>query len=465
LLKLPNRAVRMLYIPEEPGLLVSDVAGQLHMLNMDLTVKKSSPFNPNKQPIYALTVHGSNVFTKDFAGNITKWDLKTLVPLDVYNGERLRDESDLLPGEVPSLSINRGITVWNDKVYVNNGYTQVVVLDANTFHVLEIKPPLPDYKFIEWICTENADIHAMATKAGTLYLGNLDTFQFPKSVQVDSSSNLHRVHFDKLHNRFIATQDAGDNEFGYVENGITVINLDGQIQQNIRFTNDDVEFLEFNDSYTKIYTGGFDGYLYVFDNTVEQVSLKQIIGPFSHQILDFAYVSEQQMYLLTQEGEVVCIDESGVIRHRHDYQNQCIWDIQKHPMDESVLYCATDTGVQILKLSVDEKTKRVEIEVAENHQFTLGIVRRVVPLSDGTFVGITRNKTIFRSTQSGQFLWHRTLDGFPRTLSINLRETRVLVATDLGAYEFDVNDAKQLATFKVHNMPIWTTAYYLMANQ
>lgn len=435
---LQNRMLRILYLPKQNVLVGADVKGRLHMFDLELNLLASSPVTSYNKPINAIVASEKYLFTRDRVGTIGKWDIETLRPLDFQDGFSLRDDSYLMEGEEPSHSPSRGIGYHNGRVYVTNGYVQLTVLDAETFQVVEHLPTRNE-QFYDCFCMDNPDLQAISNIDGEVLVGNIETGEFPTVVAVDTGS-VHNVRYDQRHNRFWATQDRGKDEYMWWKTGVAAFAPDGSDFQLYQIAEDDLEFLQFDHEYNNLYVGGFNGKLYIFDNTARELTLKRVLGPLPFQIINGAFVSEDQIYVLLQTGEVYCLDRMGRIVHRADYANGCIWTMEPHPEEESQLYLGTDHGVQIIRYSAG-RHKSVDIERLAKHDHGFGITKDVKPLPDGSYVAIGRMGMVFRADREGNLIWHTPIQGIPRTVGLNADFTKALACTDDGiVLELNVAD-------------------------
>jgi outer membrane protein assembly factor BamB len=457
-MELMNRIVRLRYL-DGVGLLVTDVVGRVHILDDDLELVRSSPVLPGGGPAYAVAVADPWVITKDPYGNLARWSLETLDIVDYLDSDMIRDETDLLEGEQPSPAIHRGIAVWRDRVYTNNGYMQFMELDLESFRVERILPsPTGTYTPIEWICTEAPDVHAVSDKGGRLHLGSLDTMEFPTLLQLDEGTNLHRVRYDPKHDRFWVTQDSGDEENYNVANGLVTVLMDGTVEDIARFARDDVEFLEFSHDYERVYSGGFDGVLHIFDNSERTLKIERSVARFSHQLIDLQVGADGSLFLLSQDGELVKLTADGDFVRPAPFRRQCVWDIQPSLDDPATMYCATDDGVAVTRIAGVDEAATVHLELAAQHVTGLGFVRRVVPL-EGGWLGITRDAHVFRARADGEIVWSRELETRAHTAAVDPTGSRILLATNAGGIELDAETGEELGRLDVDDLPLWCSAY------
>ncbi|MFN2497325.1 MAG: PQQ-binding-like beta-propeller repeat protein [Pseudonocardiaceae bacterium] len=454
-MKLRQRAARVVWV-EGYGLLVTDIRGGIHLLDENFQTISSGRHPESTAPTYAVTTSGDYAYTKDFRGTVTQWSLPSLQPVNSLDAHHLRGSGDYLDGEEPSTAINRGICVWQDTLYVNNGYLEIAVIDARTFDLVEVRQSLTG-SFIEWFCTDRPGQHAVADKQGNLFVGDLASFTFPMQVRLDNT-NLHRVKYDARHDRYWVTQDAGADEALYIANGLVVISPDEKVQHNFKFAADDVEVLEFNQDFSFAYCGGFDGELVVFDNRDREPRMVRTIKPFRHQIIDMTMTSGGDLVVLSQDGQLERISPDGERLARLDFDSRCVWDIQPDPLVEDGYLIAMDTGVIAVKL-VDVEKSHPNVRTTDRWDLNLGFVRRVRPAADGSFFGISRSGTLFRCGRRGQLSWSVQFAPHLHDLSLRADAGQVLVASNEGAFEHDAASGERLRRLEIEELVAWTCSY------
>ncbi|GGJ25241.1 WD40 repeat domain-containing protein [Paenibacillus hunanensis] len=454
-----DRITRLLYINEKNCFVASDVKGRLHLLDLDLNVFCTSDTTSFNSPINAIEVTDKYVITKNRRGAIAKWDINTLHPLDIYEEHNICDKTYLWEQEEPSPTAARGISVYNGKVYTNNGYGQIVVLDLESFEIIEIRNPLTNESFIDCVSTEAGELHAISETSGVLHIGNLETGDFPINIQIDES-NVHGVRYDKRHHRFWATQDSGLDSDQNVANGVITIDVNGENLSFFPFSQDDVEFLLFDDDCRYVYAGGFEGYIYVFDNYEKEFRLDNIIGPFPYFIINVVFVSHDDLYVLMQNGEIVCSDSKGNIKKRSGFNGSCIWEMASHPSNDSIVYCAKEEGIEILNYELGNYDS-IQIKKVSKHSNAFGINRRIRVLDDGSYVAITQGKYIYKATEIGNIEWFKRIDSVPRSLAISSTQDEVMVGTD-GGHVIVLSITGEEKHYKlISKAPVWAVDYLL----
>ncbi|MDX1902327.1 MAG: WD40 repeat domain-containing protein [Gammaproteobacteria bacterium] len=437
-----NRLLRLAYSPQHQILIASDVKGRIHAFDLNLNLIQSSPVTSYTSPINALCLSDEFVFTKDRMGVVGKWNIKTLMPLDFYDGKQLCDKQFLYEDEEPSPSPNRGIAYFNGKLYTNNGYNQFVVLEADTFKILEIRQS-PSEMFFDCICTDNQTLHALSDIDGQFFVGNLEKNTFPVNVRIDLGV-IHGIAYDKRHDRFWTTQDVGLGDDKFLRTGVTTIEKDGSNLKQYKISHEDNEFIQFDPECRYLFVGGFNGKLYIFDNENKDFKLKSIIGPFNFQIVHAMVVSFNQIYVLLQTGELILLDHQGNELKRADFQHKCVWILEPHPSDPGLLYAGTDHGVSLIRYASDN-FNNVHIEEIEKHIHGLGIIKDVKPLPDGSYIAISRKGYIFKADKSGGLIWQRQILGIPRGCAIHVGYNRCMASSDDGfVWEFNLTTGEPL---------------------
>lgn len=442
-----NRLLRVINSPANEVLIASDVRGRVHKFDYDLNLIQSSPVVTYDRPVNAICATDRYVFTRDRFGAIGKWDLASLMPLDFYDGQWICDPSTLQPGEAPSPTPNRAMAYLNGRLYTCNAYNQFVVLDAETFAIIDIRPS-PSSTFIDCICVDDPHVHALSDVAGRLFIGNLETGQFPVQATVDTSV-VHGVVYDRRHDRFWTTQDGGLGADRCVRTGVTIIEKDGTGFKEFKLSHEDNEFIAFDPDHRWLFVGGFNGKIAVFDNEKPEFFLAKVIGPLEFQVIHAAVVSADQIFALLQTGDLLRLNSAGEVVARAGYLNRCVWTLEQHPETKSVLYAGTDHGVTLLRYG-SGRYGSIQLDQLASHRHGFGIVKDLKVFRDGSYVGISRKGDVFKASQNGAIDWQRQVTGVPRGIAINSDSSRCLVATDAGAvWELATFDGAQLDVISV----------------
>lgn len=447
--------MRVFYDNNKDVVFASDVKGRVHKFDSELNLLCSSPVVGRSHPINAMCLAGDYIFTKDRTGTIGKWDIENLAPLDFYDGPMICNRENLEEDEEPSPSPNRGIAHLNGRLYTNNGYGQLVVLDCDTFDVLDIRES-PSETFLDNIYTENPNLHAMTDVDGFLYLGDLEKNEFPIKFQVDSEL-AHGIAYDKKHNRFWTTQDGGFGEDKFVKTGVTNINCDGTGFQEYKISHEDNEFIQFDKGCNNLFVGGFSGKVFVFDNQGKDFRLKKILGPFKFQIIHASIVSEDQIYILLQTGDLLRVNGKGEVINKAIFDNKCVWILEPHPLDDSLVYAGTDDGVSLIKYDTG-KFETVKIKEISKHNLGFEIVKDVKVFPNGDYLAISRNGYVYKAGQDGKLIWYRQLTGVPRSIALCSEYKRMMVSTDHGVWEFNTLNAEIINQINVGG-PVYAVSY------
>lgn len=455
-MNIQNRLLRIIYSREKNALFASDIRGRVHKFDTHLNLLQSSPVTNYDRPANSICLSNKYIFTKDRFGSIGKWDIDTLQPIDFYDGKFICDRSKLDADEEPSPTPNRGITLFKNHLYTNNGYNQIVVLDQETFDIVDITDS-PSNTFFDCFCAEHDQVHAMSDVDGNIFIGNLETMQFPIQQKVDTMV-VHTILYDKRHHRFWTTQDGGLGDKRFCQTGITTIDIDGQNLKVFTTSNEDNEFMQFTEDYHYLITGGFNGKVFVFDNTTKDFNLKKVFGPLEFQIIHGTVVSEEQIYVLLQTGDIIRLNGNGEEVCRANFINKCIWTFEPHPLQNNLIYAGTDYGVAIFSYGT-AKFGSVFIQQSQRHAHGFGIVKDVKPLPDDSYIFIARKGYVVKADRTGQILWSKQVLGVPKGVALNHAYSKCMISTEEGMiWEFNIETGSILNAFQ-NGSPSYACAY------
>lgn len=465
-MKVKERLCRIVRDPRGDGLIASDSVGRIHRLDSDLRLLDSSPVTMARLPFYSLLVTGDWIVGRDKLGNFARWDLRNLRLVNWIATEAASDAQTLWDDEDPSLTISRGIAELEGKVYANNGFMQMVVLDLETFAVEQVRPSPAGDTPIEWICVDLPGAHAVTDKHGNLRIGDLATGEFPISISLDEDANLHRVRYDHRHDRFWVIQDEGAGETALISNGVVTVTPDGRVDQELRFALDDIECLEMSSDARLVYAAGFDGVVEEFDNTDRTLKRARTIGPFSHQVSDMAIADDGSLYVLCQDGALTRVAADGRTLAALDFHRQCLWDVATVASDDhgSVLQFAADDGVVTVQVESQPDSGRsaagapLALTMTTHLDPQLGFCRRISVLEDGGGVVIGRSGRVARYDAEG-VVWTVGFDTIVHDLAVTRGGDRLMVATNAGAVELATEDGREVARHTIAESPIWACAY------
>lgn len=453
-MNIQNRLLRVFHYDNE--IICPDVKGRLHKFDTDLKLVCSSPALGFNKPINALAIDGEFIFTKDRFGTVGKWNRSTLEPVDFYQADNLCDRTKLFEDEEPSPSPCRGMAVLNGRLYTNNGFGQIVVIDINTFELLDVRES-PSPTFFDAICVECDGLHMLSDVIGNVYIGNLEENHFPIVRKIDTNV-IHGVIYDRKHDRFCTTQDGGLGNDECVRTGIISVDRDGSNIREFKVSHEDNEFICFSHDYENIFIGGFNGKISVFDNAEKDFKLEKVFGPLEFQIIHADVDDKNNVYALLQTGDIVKVDAQGKEIKRTHFSNKCIWILEPHPHDDHLLYAGTDAGVALFSWK-QGKFDSVQVEQLGHHRHGFGIVKDVKPLNDGSYLAISRKGDFFRCDKHGHVQWVKQVLGVPRGIAVNEGQTKCLLSSDANlVYEFSTETGDLIDTLTL-NGPSYACAY------
>ncbi|MEI4790576.1 hypothetical protein WAX46_09845 [Bacillus sp. FJAT-53060] len=437
------RPLRVDYVASKNYIITVDTQGVLHRLNDKLEVVKSSAAPLINTKVYCLTATDDYIYTRDYFGVLSKYCIETLKKLQTLHTEHYALSEKLLQNEEPSPSNARGIRVFGEFLYTTNGFGQIMKLNKESLVVEEIiEHPSNEKTFIDYFNVENAIEQIITDKEGNLFFGDLSKLEFNRKIKVDEGS-VHVVRYDPKNNRYIATQDYGlENSYG-IESGLAIIDPESLTFTSHPFTTDDVEFIFFDKHFTEIYTGGFDGKIYVFDNMTSSLKLKRTLGPFNHQISYGLMLNDDRILVLLQSGEMLIVDKYGNELEKLDFDYICYWDFVN---GESSNEFYAPNGKGITKFVVEEvNDSDIIIREKEKFVYNFGLIFKLVRVNSSRFVALSRKNLIFSFDENGYVLWSTNLEYLPKSISCCSNKQVAMVGLDNGIMqEIDLNNGRLL---------------------
>jgi outer membrane protein assembly factor BamB len=446
-------------VHHDGGIIATDIDGRVHRLDRDLKIIASSGLafgwgGVAGRPIYALAIDGDVILTRDKAGNICAWNRSDLRLMKRFDAKTTCDPTQLLDGEEPTPTMVRGFGILDGKAYVSNGYLQVAIIDLSDLSIERIVPWPFGHRWLDCFATDRPGLQGVSDRDGFVYLGSLADMEFPVELKVDEG-NIHRIRYDRLHDRFWVTLDQGIGERRHIIHGIATISPAGEVLEYSHWARNDVECLEFSPDCTRAYVGGFDNCLVIYDNAAAPLTPERVVRGFSHQIIDCTVAADGFVYVLTQDGEVVKLTEQGDFVARLGYERQCVWDIQVDDAGAQAVL-GLDDGVATVRL-ISGDDGRPTLQVLDHHQTGLGFTRRILA-DDRGMQGIAWDRTVFTVDRDGTTGWSRSMTDIVHTISASADGRRLLVTTTGGAVELSRDSGAILREIKLSS-PTWAATY------
>ena len=442
-----DRILSIKYLPQSNSIIASGRKGQVYILDSNLQVQKRSPMNDLYHPINAMVVNETEIFTRDTYGNVVKWDLATLTTKEILYAQELRDHTDTESDAANVTSPSHAIALQGTSLFVSTGYGKVAEIDTLTFTVKNISDPTKN-TFLECINLVSDTLNVLSDFAGNLYYGDLkrpDSFQTFKADR----GPIHCVTFDPRYNRFLFTTD---NSYS-----LGLFNPAKRSIEKLKITNDDLEWIDLNNDFSLIYVACFDHYLHVFTNDINP-RLKQKIGPFKFQLKQVLCTQKNELFVLLESGEIYKLNETGELLAQSPWRGNAIWTTDVHPTLPNQFYSGLEDG-SVLVSEVMEVNNSVTLRTLARLPFKFGRIRRALPLSDSSFIGISTSGYAFRATKEGQILWEQEIGGILRDVAFNSTATKALIGSENGlAIELNTLNGAELDKFNFE-APIWAVCY------
>lgn len=444
---------RILHLSKHPSgnhLFASDFNGRLHQLSPDLQLLRSSDPMPGRiNSLYVITCTEEYVYGRDMQGNLIQWyadnlQVKNIIYLKNFCNEEKRAKFTPIP------TMSHGLFIWEDRVLVVSPYGDLLQFESENLQFIKVTD-MSATAFAESLDTSIEDCHVLSDCAGYAWYGHVD-HGFKDPVRLDYGP-IHSLHYDKRHNRHWMTTDN--------HRGFSLVDRESGDIKRVCMTNDDVEWLTFNEDQSIAYLACFDHFLYCFDNREKTPQLIRKVGPFKFQLKQVLNLDADHTYVSLESGEVYRINQHGLIIEEAPFGSNCIWDIVAHPEKEHQVYCPLeDGGLALIEYDADWKGQYTLSEIQRWPNFGFGRIRRVKPLMNGALIAGCTNGTVFKINSAGGIDWLQKTNSIVRDLALNTQKTEVVA----------VNEAGQLIQFSVatgeiiwqdqFDKPLWATCYY-----
>ena len=445
--KMNTRILCICEIPGSSDILVGDHRGTIYRLSRDLKIEAFSRKTAHSGGIYVMRADEVSIYTRDTTGNIGKWDLATLEPLDFICSQHFSAKSDdeMPPVPVPS----QALTIHGNHLLTVNARGEIISLDKTDMRLEFISSFEPE-SFAECILP-HGDKYYITDCSGNVWESDASLASINKIIKTNHG-NSHCIRYDKLYDRFWVTTDTL---------GSLVVLKGGAVQHNLPFTKDDIEWIEFNDKCTKLYVAAFDHYLHLFDNTERTPKYVEKYGPFKF-FLKQVLISKNNcdIYVLLQSGEVYNLSVSDPSKTGPSlFGTNCIWNMASIPDAEGIL-CGTEKG-QVIKLDLRQSEgSKYGMRISfHSVVFPFGGIRKALPLGGNQFIAVTESGYVFRAEYDGSVIWESKLGSMCRDLDIHPEVGRCLVATEeCAAVEVDMETGAECHRLEVES-PVYSVCY------
>lgn len=452
-MKISQRITRLNWVTGT-GLFASTVDGYLLHLDDDFNVLRSVQVLDASAPqghraIYALESDGDYLYTRNKRGTIAKTSLTSFSVISTLSAEHTCNRETLVDGEEPSPTIVRGFGIKNGFGYYSNGYFQLAKVNLSTFeYEIEKESIFTDHK-IDSIST-NGPHDVVSDREGFLTFCDLESRKVFKTIKLDDG-NIHKVLWDPFTNSYWVTLDAGFGDSKSHTNGLARLTESGEVVGEWLGARNDIETVAQSNDGRYVVFGGFDNVLHVADATLKGIKIVREITGFTHQIIDCVISDDNEVVVLTQDGELVKISFSGALNKAAGYRRSCVWDISFEP-ERSELILATDAGVETAY--IDVKGESIP-QIRREYVATPGFARRVYAENSTTSFHVSWPNFAIRIDDQ-KITWIREVGRI--LYDIRLSGSKIFCATIDGITELDKKSGKIGQNFTFEDKPIWTIA-------
>jgi outer membrane protein assembly factor BamB len=429
-------------------LFVSDDRGLVRKLSPELEVLATSPATKFGAFISAIGTDGLNVYTRDIAGTLVKYNAETLQGECNTFTEQIYSER--FAGASPAYNPSQTLALHEESVFTTNPFGEVIEFNKVDLNFVRLYTHSSTAMIESIVVDEDGTMYASDVLGGIWALntsaGCLEYIKPPATPYGTS----HSLVIDKQHSRLWCSTDN--------HGGVVILSKNGNDDQLLKFTDDDVEEIVFSHDGEFAYIACFDHYVYKYKNhkTPELVAK---FGPFKFQLAHIEIGSENTIFISLESGEVYCLNcESGEVLAER-FGTDAIWGIELSDVDGEA-YAALESG-GVLRIRLDETA---ENRVALSYSLLvkdlgMGRVRRATPIDSVRLVCITTaGSVICLDRHDGRVLWFTQLEGILRDMCQASDQTSVFVCSEKGVLtKVRIVDGHVISQW-IWSRPLWCIA-------
>ena len=422
----------------------ADDRGAVYVFAPDLTLIDKAVASIHSVAIHGLAVDENWIYTRDFAGNLIRWNIEPLAAVDFIVTQHFSG-IEIEEGATPAPSGSNAISVIGPYLAVCNAYGTLSLFHRNPFSFYKAVRGT-SLAFPEFIGGTDTESVIVADTRGYIYTGSLESEEF-HIVASAACCAIHTVALDRKFNRYWATSDRSG--------GVFLLNEDFSHLHEYRFTNDDVEQLVIDSVNERVYIGCFDHFVHVFSNALNPIEIG-CIGPFKFQVNHIVLVDDYQLLVLLESGELHLVDTfSGRVIEQVGGSN-ALWEVAVNGQE---VHGASEAG-NIEKFQIFSKGTSCSFErITSYSDLGFGRIRRFAMGCDESTICATTSGSLICIDEGGSLLWELITDGILRDVAVNVDKTVGVVGNEIGELiTFDVRSGVKLKRLK-NSKPIFCVAF------
>lgn len=424
------RCVHLTYDSNSRCLFASTNRGTIQKFDSNLKLLASSDPIYNLNSVYVIRHNDDYIYGREITGQLARWRKDTLqldqiVDLTAWNPP---DSAD-----VPNVS--HGLFLIDESIYVSMPQGGLGKFDKDLKFI-----GLSNYKtaaLIESISVDHPEKHFAVDFSGNLYEGRIDGDMSVASRVAHGAT--HQILFDRRHRRYWVTDD--------MHCGLALFNPDSpQNFQRIFLSNDDVEWMSFNEDQSELLVACFDRYVYSIKNEpAPQISGR--IGPLKYQVKQVIWAEDALAFALTEAGEIYRLNPSTLqIEEPIHKGTNAVWDLKK-ASDGSILAAFEDGSIK--RFAVERENLHLLAEKNLGH----GMIRRLAAADDKIF-SLSVKGIVECLNSSLDTVWTARLQ--PLLRDFHLANSNLIVCGENG--DLTLLEAQTGSTLWQRNFsaPLWT---------
>lgn len=408
--------------------------GTVFKLTSGLKIIASSEPSYNISYLFALNVDESFVYGRDNCGKLARWTKASLfLDKQVDLGAWAQPNYALVPNACHGLFINAGY------LYTSLPTGELAIFNKSDLNLEKIIDH-GNKALFESICFDNPKKHFATDFSGFLYQGNVD-----EKLEIISRASLgaiHKLDLDKLHNRYWFTDD--------YHGGIGLFNENNPaIFDRIVLTNDDTEYLAFDETHEHILVACFDRYIYKLRNEKQPTVLKKL-GPYNYQLTFVEWINADTGLALTEAGDLFTFSvDTGEIEQIIKGAD-CVWDLRPSQKTPNLFFTAFESG-NIAKIKFETNCG---LEVVMKKQLDYGMVRRIVPLMGDQTLVLSTSGFIAKLDENFEKIWEFKTKPLLRDIAVC--DQKVIFCGETGELScLSLKEGTLLWTKNLQN-PLWS---------